>query len=98
MAKSSSSSAKSYKSTMKVTINKSDVKPSVKKVDPIKDSCGCTKTVCETAKRVINTNDPKFLEKVRQKATEVWEKSGRIPGRDVQNWLEAERIVKSEWK
>ena len=33
---------------------------------------------------------------IRKKAQEIYEKSGRKPGRDVENWLEAERIVKSK--
>ena len=31
---------------------------------------------------------------IRAKASELWEKKGRAPGKDVENWLEAERIVK----
>ena len=63
-----------------------------------KKSCGRAKVSSATVKPAVNVNDPKFLERVRQKATELWEKSGRIAGRDVANWLEAERIVKSEMK
>lgn len=32
-------------------------------------------------------------EEIRLLAYELYEKSGRIPGRDLDNWLEAERIV-----
>lgn len=35
-------------------------------------------------------------ENVRNKAQELYEKSGRKPGRDLENWLEAERIVKKQ--
>ncbi len=35
-------------------------------------------------------------QKIRSKAQELYEKSGRKAGRDLLNWLEAERIVKSE--
>ena len=31
---------------------------------------------------------------ISKKAQEIYEKSGRIPGRDLANWLEAERMVK----
>lgn len=31
-------------------------------------------------------------------ASELYEKSGRIEGRDLDNWLEAERIVKSKYR
>ena len=34
-------------------------------------------------------------EEIRKKAQELFEKSGRIPGRDIDNWLEAERGVKA---
>lgn len=34
-------------------------------------------------------------EEIRKKAQELFEKSGHVPGRDLDNWLEAERIVKS---
>ena len=35
-------------------------------------------------------------ELIRKKAQELYEKSGRKPGRDLENWLEAERIVKAQ--
>lgn len=38
----------------------------------------------------------RFTDEVRRKAQELYEKSGRKPGRDLDNWLEAERIVNSE--
>ncbi len=34
-------------------------------------------------------------EKIAKLAYELYEKSGRIEGRDRENWLEAERIIKS---
>jgi hypothetical protein len=35
-------------------------------------------------------------EKVRQRAHELWEQSGKPEGRDEHFWLEAERQVKAE--
>lgn len=35
----------------------------------------------------------KLEEEIRQVAYEIYVKSGCIPGRDLENWLEAERIV-----
>ncbi len=35
-------------------------------------------------------------EMIQKKAQEIYEKSGRKPGRDMDNWLEAERIVKKQ--
>ena len=34
-------------------------------------------------------------EAIKRTAQEIYEKSGRKPGRDLQNWLEAERIIKA---
>ena len=33
-------------------------------------------------------------EAIGKKAQELYERSGRLPGRDLVNWLEAERAVK----
>ena len=35
----------------------------------------------------------KLYEEIKKIAYELWEQSGRIDGRDIENWLEAERIV-----
>ena len=35
---------------------------------------------------------------IRKKAQELYEKSGRKPGRDMENWLEAERLVNAQLK
>ena len=37
-------------------------------------------------------------EETEKKAYELWEQSGRIPGRDLDNWVEAERIMKAKGK
>lgn len=37
-----------------------------------------------------------LTEAIKKKAQELFEKSGRKPGRDLENWLEAERIIKSK--
>jgi hypothetical protein len=36
-------------------------------------------------------------EEIRKIAYELYEKSGRLPGRDLENWLEAEKIVLSKY-
>lgn len=42
--------------------------------------------------------DKKALEeKIRKVAYELYVKSGYIPGRDLENWLEAERIVLAKY-
>lgn len=57
----------------------------------------------EKVKKVVSKNaltskislTPNQLhEAITKKAQEIYEKSGRIPGRDLTNWLEAERWVK----
>ncbi|MDD5428282.1 MAG: DUF2934 domain-containing protein [Candidatus Omnitrophica bacterium] len=35
----------------------------------------------------------KTVESIRKKAYEIYEKNGRVPGRDLNNWLEAETII-----
>ena len=34
-------------------------------------------------------------ERIKCKAKEIWEKKGRVQGKDLEIWLEAERLVKS---
>jgi hypothetical protein len=36
--------------------------------------------------------DPQQL--IAQKAYELWEQNGRVEGRDLEHWLEAERLIK----
>lgn len=38
-------------------------------------------------------NEERIEEEIRQLAYEIYIKSGCIPGRDLDNWLEAKRIV-----
>ena len=37
-----------------------------------------------------------LTEAIKKKAQELYEKSGRKTGKDLENWLEAEKIVKSK--
>jgi hypothetical protein len=37
--------------------------------------------------------EDRMREEIAKVAYELYEKSGRVPGRDTLNWLEAERIV-----
>jgi len=32
---------------------------------------------------------------IRKKAYELWEQKGRLSGKDLESWLEAEKIIKS---
>jgi len=38
-----------------------------------------------------------ITEEIRKKAQELYEQSGRKPGRDLDNWLEAEKIVRTQF-
>ncbi|HBG61585.1 MAG TPA: hypothetical protein DDX37_07140 [Candidatus Omnitrophica bacterium] len=49
----------------------------------------------ETAKIKPSRTQEQINEEIKKLAQELFKKSGRIPGRDLDNWLEAERIVKS---
>ena len=40
----------------------------------------------------------KWYDEIAKLARELYEKSGRIEGRDLDNWLEAERIVMKRYK
>lgn len=44
----------------------------------------------------LSANSEQITEMVRKKAYELYEKRGKKPGRDMDNWLEAERIVKQK--
>lgn len=40
----------------------------------------------------------KWYDEIARIARELYEKSGRVEGRDLDNWLEAERIVMERYK
>ncbi len=40
----------------------------------------------------------KWFDEIARVARELYEQSGRIEGRDLDNWLEAERIVMERYK
>ena len=42
-------------------------------------------------------HSPPVEEAIRQRAREIYEKSGRVPGRDEQNWRQAESEVLQEF-
>jgi len=35
-------------------------------------------------------------DQIAQRAKQIWERNGRLPGHDEQNWLEAERELRAE--
>jgi len=39
----------------------------------------------------------KLYEEIETIAYDIWEKSGRVHGKDIDHWLEAERIVKERY-
>jgi hypothetical protein len=40
----------------------------------------------------------KWYDEIAKLARELYEKSGRVEGRDLDNWIEAERIVMERYK
>jgi len=54
------------------------------------------KNLKEEQKCRDNFDPEQFRESIKAKAAELYEQSGRKPGRDVDNWLKAERIVKEK--
>ena len=49
-----------------------------------------------TTQKVSSCTPDQMTEATKKMAQELYEKSGKKPGRDLENWLEAERIVKSQ--
>jgi hypothetical protein len=42
-------------------------------------------------------DDANLYDEIAMVARDLYEKSGRVGGRDLENWLEAENIVKARW-
>lgn len=42
--------------------------------------------------------EAELINPIKEKAKELWEKDGCKPGRDLEYWLKAEKIVKSQTK
>lgn len=50
----------------------------------------------EPRERILSKGEKMDLhEKIAKLAYELYEKAGRVEGRDLDNWLEAERVIKS---
>ncbi len=43
----------------------------------------------------MKLSEPELTDRIRKKAQEIWEKKGRVQGKDLDIWLEAEKLVKS---
>lgn len=41
------------------------------------------------------TSNSEVNARIQKKAKEIWERKGRAQGKDLENWLEAEKLVKS---
>ena len=52
--------------------------------------------MAKIVKKECETQDLTGL--IRAKAKELWEKDGRKSGRDLEHWLQAERIIKGQAK
>lgn len=44
------------------------------------------------------TPPPDLYEAIRRRAEEIYERNGRIPGRDLENWAEAEQEILREFE
>ena len=44
----------------------------------------------------ISANSEQITDMIRKKAYELYEKKGKKSGRDMDNWLEAERVIKQK--
>ncbi len=42
-----------------------------------------------------NLSKEELNAKIQAKAREIWERKGRVQGKDLEIWLEAEKLVKS---
>jgi|WetSurMetagenome_2_1015567.scaffolds.fasta_scaffold40242_3 hypothetical protein len=49
-------------------------------------------------KKGWSPNEEEIAGEIKKKAFELYEESGRKPGRELENWLEAERRVKQMLK
>jgi Protein of unknown function (DUF2934) len=47
----------------------------------------------ETTSDTNSASFPEVQEKIRRRAEEIYIQSGRVPGRDVENWTQAEREI-----
>ena len=55
-------------------------------------------TAVKKPRKKPTTKDQKIFEEIAKKAYELYEQSGREDGKDVEHWLEAERLVKPKPK
>jgi hypothetical protein len=51
----------------------------------------------KTAKESVPLRHPDQMKMIAETAYLLWEKRGRPHGSDMQDWLEAEKIVMSKW-
>jgi hypothetical protein len=64
-------------------------------VTPIK---AAVKSTVSAAKKSMSTPSCDCLRaEIGQKAKEIWEKKGRPNGKDTENWVEAENIIKKKY-
>jgi len=52
------------------------------------------KTIAKKPAKKLTAREQKIQETIAKKAYELYEQSGRENGRDVEHWLEAEKLVK----
>ena len=68
-----------------------------KKMDPwLKTNSTAKPSDISSSKKCAPCGDALKAE-IGQKAKEIWEKKGRPNGRDTENWVEAEKIIKKKY-
>lgn len=66
-------------------------KPSTKKVATASKTKA---TAVKKTKKKASNNEQQIQEEIAKKAYELYEESGREDGRDMEHWLEAEKLLK----
>jgi len=53
-----------------------------------------TRPTATSAKTSVAGTPP--AEEISKRAFQIWEQNGRVPGRDLENWLQAERELRRQ--
>ena len=79
-------------------VKKTRKKPSTKKAATASKTKATaakkTATAAKKPRKTSSTKDRQIQEEIARKAYELYEESGRQDGRDVEHWLEAEKLLK----
>ena len=76
-------------------VNKPGKKPSAAKG---KSTVKSKETAVKKPRKSPSTKEQQIQEEIAKKAYELYEQGGREEGKDVQHWLEAEKLLKTKPK